>query len=498
MARNAARGNNEMSGKGDQDSVDSHNPTVPGGHSDPADSPIKEGVVAEGEGGTPTEAKRVGSEQGVTATQIRGPAERTDLVAQREARPQSSSRDKMRASRETESVCVLPNGTVGKPYSEDISKLFLKSDGIVDCEIEGIEDSGLILNMDDRRIEGVPQRAGDYALVLKYRYRDMIDPRRFFERRLSVTINPEPRSLWKDLPSDRNDLYWKTDSESSAILGEKHLIAASRRGRSHAHEGRFRDDAFRTTFLDSSGWYIAAVADGAGSAKYSRKGSEIACESVTRGLVEKINLDFGEPFQELLAGFKNDHEDIKRKRIGDLLYAVLGSSVFEAYKDIQTEAKNNDARISDYATTLLVALCKKYDFGWFVASYWVGDGAIGIYQKGSPIRIMGEPDGGEFAGQTRFLTTAEIWEAKEIYRRLRFEITNDFTALVLMTDGVSDHRFQTDSELRTVEKWDEFWNELSTAVNFDRSDREADKKLLDWLDFWSPGNHDDRTLAILC
>lgn len=60
---------------------------------------------------------------------------------------------------------------------------------------------------------------------------------------------------------------------------QKDIVAASKRGRSHAHEGKARDDDFNIYHNDSNGWYIIAVADGAGSAKYSRKGSAVACET---------------------------------------------------------------------------------------------------------------------------------------------------------------------------------------------------------------------------
>jgi hypothetical protein len=37
---------------------------------------------------------------------------------------------------------------------------------------------------------------------------------------------------------------------------------------------------------------------------------------------------------------------------------------------------------------------------------------------------------------------SEIIEPEEIYRRLRFNIVKDFTALILMSDGVTDPKFE--------------------------------------------------------
>ena len=76
-------------------------------------------------------------------------------------------------------------------------------------------------------------------------------------------------------------------------------------------------------------------------------------------------------------------------------------------------------------------------------------------------------------------------------------IVPDFTALMLMTDGISDPFFETDVNLAKKEKWDALWTDLSSSVEFSDDNEQSQYQLLNWLDFWSPGNHDDRTLAIL-
>ncbi len=82
-------------------------------------------------------------------------------------------------------------------------------------------------------------------------------------------------------------------------------------------------------------------------------------------------------------------------------------------------------------------------------------------------------------------------------KRLRFSIETDFSALILMTDGVSDAKFETDANLNRIEKWDELWNDLKTAITPADNDEATGKQLIEWLKFWSTGNHDDRTIAIL-
>ena len=42
------------------------------------------------------------------------------------------------------------------------------------------------------------------------------------------------------------------------------------------------------------------------------------------------------------------------------------------------------------------------------------------------------------------------------------------------------------------------WHTLrSNGVELTDDNEDAAGQLLQWLDFWSPGNHDDRTIAIL-
>ena len=281
---------------------------------------------------------------------------------------------------------------------------------------------------------------------------------------------------------------------------QKDIVAASKRGRSHAQEGKPRDDYFRMEHMDN-GWYIMAVADGAGSAKYSRQGSKIACDEAVSHCMSKLGQS--KAFEDAIEIYSHLHditEEDARKTVGNHIYNIVGKAAFDAHKAIHTEASLTKQPIKYYATTLLLAMCKKFSFGWFVASFWVGDGAICLYdRKAHTAKILGVPDEGEYAGQTRFLTMSEIFkDTTALYQRLRFNIVDDFTALFLMSDGVSDPKFETDANLNNPDKWDALWDDLKENGVELTDDNEASKdQLLDWLDFWSPGNHDDRTIAIL-
>jgi hypothetical protein len=72
-----------------------------------------------------------------------------------------------------------------------------------------------------------------------------------------------------------------------------------------------------------------------------------------------------------------------------------------------------------------------------------------------------------------------------------------------MTDGIYDPKFVVEANLEKIDKWNEFLedlkgkNEDGIKVDFDKENTETAEQLSIWMDFWSPGNHDDRTLAII-
>ena len=110
--------------------------------------------------------------------------------------------------------------------------------------------------------------------------------------------------------------------------------------------------------------------------------------------------------------------------------------------------------------------------------------------------LLGEADSGEYSGQTRFLDPSEVSQAA-LFKRIRFGIVDDFKAMLLMTDGVSDPFFETEANLTNPTKWQDLWSDIESKANLEQRDMEAGIKLERWLDFWSPGNHDDRTITAI-
>lgn len=393
----------------------------------------------------------------------------------------------------------LPNAKVGQPYSQSLNLEPLKRnlEAIESIETSGLSEAGLTFDRETLALQGTPEEPGKFPLSILIAFGPEPDKApQEYRLQAELDIIPDPRRLWKELEPPADSPYPKEHTQIDQIRGKaRTLIAASRRGRAHAHSGTFRDDHFTIAYIPESDWYLVAVADGAGSANFSRRGAEIACETAVSELRNALT---GE-FERQLVGLGATHDSEEGSQsIRRHIYQPLSNAAFQGYKSILAEAEDNNVGPKAYHTTLLLAMVKKFDFGWFVGSYWVGDGGAGVYRKEEAVDILGTPDGGDFAGQTRFLTMREIWaDGETIFKRIEFRVVPDFTALVLMSDGITDPKFQTDHNLLQVEKWDAFWAELNDSIDFAPDNADAAEQLLEWLNFWSPGDHDDRTIAIL-
>lgn len=322
---------------------------------------------------------------------------------------------------------------------------------------------------------------------------------------------PEPEgkkpSAWTSIPSDQQALYAKPDNDMAFLsCGKVSVVAASVRGRSHAHKGAFREDDFSIHYDSLSHCAFLAVSDGAGSAKYSRKGSEIAVRVAVKEASNALTAEYWKETEASVRKWHNEHGEVDGKNLGIKLYPLI-QAAHKARTEIVREAGHRNARgkegakVKDYAATLILTIVKEFDFGWFVATYWVGDGGVCVYKEtGRKATLMGEPDSGEFAGETHFLTSTAVWvqDAQALIdRRLRFNVFNSFKAVVLMTDGVSDPKFGGDAGLADFARWDAFWADVSGLVSFERRDETVAEALGKWLDFSEKGEFDDRTLVIL-
>jgi serine/threonine protein phosphatase PrpC len=398
----------------------------------------------------------------------------------------------------------IPNGTVNKNYQAKIDFDTLSWNDFIFFEIQGLESTGLEFNANDELI-GTPKISGDLKIKILFRVQGELEDSVLNEKTLTLIVNPDPKSLWKDLESDKTDALWKPDNEIvAAKFLDKNIVVASKRGRSHANKGSFREDDFAFKNLGEIGWSVLAVSDGAGSAKLSRQGSKIACDSVIQYFEENLNTEGLKEFDEVLSEHDHKATDETSKKISHFVYHNLSRAAHFAHQEIEEFAIKNEADLKDFHATLIFALVKKYDFGYAILTFGIGDCPIGLLNKDlTEVKLMNWIDVGDFGGGTRFITMPEIFQSDKFSTRFGFKLVDDFSYLMLMTDGIYDPKFVVEANLEKIDNWNEFLEDLNgknedgNKVDFDKENTEIANQLSAWMDFWNPGNHDDRTLAII-
>jgi hypothetical protein len=396
------------------------------------------------------------------------------------------------------------NATVGKPYETKFDFDKFKWKDIVAFQFEGLDEVGLHHDEKTKQLTGVPTQSGDFKIVFKFKLAGEPEDAAFHEKLIPLIINPDPKSLWKNLESDKNDPYWKEDNVTQfAPLGDRHILVSSKRGRAHANVGSFREDDFAYRDLDD-GWSLVVVADGAGSAKISRKGSALACNSVVQYFTENSSKESLAEFDVLLQQHKNNSGDDTQKKLNNYVYNKLGKAALYVHKQLAEFATKAEVPLKDLNSTLIFTLFKKYDIGYAFLSFGVGDCPIAILNKGvTEVTLMNWIDVGEFGGGTRFITMPEIFQNEKFATRFGFKLIDDFSYLMMMSDGIYDPKFVVEANLPNIKKWKEFLadlggkNEDGVKVELHPENKDIVNQFSTWMDFWSPGNHDDRTLAIV-
>lgn len=389
---------------------------------------------------------------------------------------------------------ISANGKANVEYRGKITGSNANGKDIVIYSVDTPAELGLSFDATSSEIFGTPLQPGEFELVVHFQFAPVAADKPKVTGKCQLIINPDPKTLWKNLPSDTNDPYWKADEDKLFAIGEDgfSIAVASKRGRSHAHTGTCRDDDFNVLHDIESGWRVFTVADGAGSAKKSRKGSLIASTVATKSVLTALTGERGKKIEEGIK-LREINPNVGSKIINEEMYYIFGNAAREAVQAIDTEAKTASAAYKEYSTTLIVTVHKRFEVGHFIGAYWVGDGGVGIYSKGQELSVLGKADSGEFAGQTRFLDMSML-VPQEIMNRIRIKIVQDFTAIVSMTDGITDPWFETDANIENRDIWDRLWSKELEPIPLQPDPAQS---LLDWLDFWSPGNHDDRTIAIM-
>lgn len=360
---------------------------------------------------------------------------------------------------------IVP-ASVGQDYRQLLTD---DSQAVCVVAVDIAAETGLIFNEQEQTLCGQPLTVGQYRIAIHYQ---LIIENQYSTIKTShsqLIISPDPRSLWKNIPSNSQEIYAKPDSRSQSLQNQQYkMLVASQRGRSHAHKGQFREDDF--FIAQGENWQLAIVADGAGSAKYSRYGSWLICHTIGQFLQQVLSKQMTINLQDIKLAFR----------------AALAA----ALSAIEHEAQNQQTSVKDYASTVLAVLCyfDRQQQQYIYLTLAVGDGAIALYQpQTQQVSLLNTPDSGDYAGETRFLNAESLAIAQ-----VKQYSQADFWPCLLMTDGISDAFFDSDNALKSAKAWQNLWQFLQQHHALDN-----DNNLLSCLDFWSKGNHDDRTLVAI-
>ncbi|AVE41043.1 PP2C family serine/threonine-protein phosphatase [Providencia stuartii] len=383
---------------------------------------------------------------------------------------------------------VIANGRVGLAFNSQVQVLLSNGETATVERVDFSDEIGVTFDAETSMLSGVPTQSGNIkmSVVWSSEGREPCITEGIF------IINPDPRSLWQINEPPADSPYPKKHIDHQIISeGPLRIAAASRRGRSHEHAGSFRDDDFYIHHDDKSGWSLMIVADGAGSAKNSREGSRIAVNTFGEYLNGRLSSASDEERAQFM-GALTSWDAESTKYIGAYFAKLFHNAAQLTINNIKNEAIHVDQPIKSFSTTLLATASMRVGDELFAASFWMGDGAIAVYGPAGKVRLLGVPDSGEYAGQTRFLDESEIND-NDFNRRIGIGKWPEITHLILMTDGVSDPIFETDNGLKDPQRWDDLLEQITPCLE---SPVEADKKLAEWLNFFSAGNHDDRTIIV--
>ncbi|MCG6133218.1 MAG: protein phosphatase 2C domain-containing protein [Nostoc sp. LLA-1] len=176
-------------------------------------------------------------------------------------------------------------------------------------------------------------------------------------------------------------------------------IARSEIGTSHKiQEIPCQDYGFYRIYNDL---IVGAVADGAGSAKYSDVGSKLAVETVIECFSE-IN-KYPDKQEELEPKFSQPFS----KPEAEKLFAKIATRVIT---ELRNKAEIENYSINDLACTLLIFFATP---DW-LAAMQIGDGFIVVRPQNSEYQMLFKPDKGEFANETTFITSENALKEMQV------------------------------------------------------------------------------------
>jgi len=254
--------------------------------------------------------------------------------------------------------------------------------------------------------------------------------------------------------------------------GDWSVTGAVRRGRRKAHVGEWCEDAYYSHLTPTRG--VLVVADGAGSAAWSRLGSAIAVDVIGEALLQTTVLNA----------------------------ETMNDAVARAVEIVIQVASAMDVAPKLMRTTVLAAAWEATGHGYRVLSTQVGDGSLVLAHADGRITRPAVGDSGDWSGEVHcFLPDSETM-ARARAATVLHEVP-DLSAILVVTDGIDDPFYPFVKYAgailgQLVHGATAPLTGLATQAVTPPllASASPDRTLHEWLAFEKRGENDDRTLAV--
>jgi len=245
-------------------------------------------------------------------------------------------------------------------------------------------------------------------------------------------------------------------------------LGASVLGTSHGRSGIPCQDANNYLVLPN-GFMVAAIADGAGSAKHADRGASLAVDCAVKHLSARLT-----------AGDSLDEACLKLL-LEDTIQEVR--SALESECSTPSVSNSDPVRLSDLATTLLVCVVTDSHVG----ACQIGDGAIVELSGSGEVRTLTKPARGEYINETTFVTSDDFADALSCV----VKDSRETRGIVLFTDGIQSLAMRLSDDT----PFDPFFHNIEKYASSPGANSEALKSFLE-SERVCERTDDDKTLVV--
>ena len=223
---------------------------------------------------------------------------------------------------------------------------------------------------------------------------------------------------------------------------------------------------------------VGAVADGAGSAKYSDIGAKLAVKTALEYLTKVEEWQKKPKYFWQLTEKPFSEEEAKE---------LFANTVKKVVTALQEQAVSDGYSVDDLACTLLVVVATR---DW-VAAMQIGDGFIVVRFEQENPQLLFPPDKGEFINETTFVTSANALDAMRVCVR-----AGEQEFIWAATDGLE----RVAIRMSDWTPFAPFFKPLEEYLREISDPEQEDEYLMSFLDSdrLNTRTDDDKTLLLCC